>query len=51
MNVDSSVNPFVVFVTNVLYQLPVVGYLAIVGVAFGSCGVLKLQEFNLLGSL
>ena len=30
-------------------QLPVVGCLAIAEVAFGSCGVLRLQEVYLLG--
>ena len=42
LKVDSSVDPFVVFVTNVLYQLLVFGCLAIANVAFGNCGVLRL---------
>ena len=50
LKVDSSVNPFVVFVTNVLYQLLVVGCLAIANVAFGNCGVLRLLEFKFLGA-
>ena len=50
MKVDSSVNPFVVFLTNVLYQLLVFGCIAIAKVAFGNCGVLRLQEFKFLGA-
>ena len=43
--VDCGVDPFVVSDP----QLPVVGCLAIVGVVFASCGVLRLQEVYLLG--
>ena len=41
LNVDSSVNPFAVPVTNVLHQFLVVGCPAIDGVAFSSCGMLR----------
>ena len=50
LKVDSSVNPFVVFVTNVLYQLLVFGCPAIANVVFGNYGVLRLQEFKFLGA-
>ena len=50
MKVDSSVNPFVVFLTNVLYQLLLFGCLAIANVAFGNCGVLRLQKFKFIGA-
>ena len=42
LKVYSSVNPFVAFLTNVLYQLLVFGCLAIANVAFCNYGVLRV---------